>query len=947
MSRPVTFPSPSTSEPSFSEMKLPLERDKLLLSSSNRILSKFIASPLDELIQSTRSLRLPQHDPHEPDLDLRANQTDTTSTTLTGGDPFFGESLMSMSYSYAISNSNRHCLANGDKKHGFYDSSLEASFFRGLNCSLGETQTEELMATTKRNPNKSLITISTSTAEVLTVNKHACRLWGVSSKELVGVPVTSLLSQNLSGIGASKMEFWDEVLSSKGEVVKINGKIMKALTAKGEVSVSVWLKRLPARSGDKNRENERAIIVIEPVELTMAVLQVDAHGKICDFEAWVPTLFGYENEKELTGQQLSLIIPSLNSPLEIPQTDDGVPVTGKTKSGTFFPLILDLMVAREFLDQGASVLLSLNALFPIAITVFRSVSGLVSLKENGTIYGCNHNFSSFIFGYGDVELRDEFITKVIPDFYEQVDLLDDEFALEQTNYSSIFDQTQGSDLFSASLISNTSNRMHVMRHIATPPLLNSSLTQTLNKNTSIHDTSHMSPSSRPTKINQLISQKMDDSPSDNSPTQPSISQRCSTPSFNPMDLSNSISDSITTPTIAAIPEGSFSTKALHKNGSQLAVDVQIRKVPLSGGKLLVCLWVSRVEDDQRAKIALNMSQSVKAQKSIEEEKTFSPQKYVPNNVAPESGEFIKRFIPLREIGSGAFGHVNLCRRIGIDEIVVVKFLCKSKVFQESWIEDKDLGRVPKEILVLSRLKHDKIVDLLEVYENLSYYQLVMRKHGDGMDLFDFIELHPLLDEILLSYIFRQIVDAVAYLHSCNVAHRDIKDENVIIDEDFNIRLIDFGSADFMEEGKLFATFCGTMEYCSPEILLGNKYYGPELEVWTMGIILYTMTFFENPYVDVEEAISGQLNLPFRVSAKLTQLIFQVLDPNPKSRASVTQLLANEWTYQPVDIKKYHFFAVMRGQAGHDTSSFIEAELPSDTTTPKISSRYQYVKSESC
>jgi PAS domain-containing serine/threonine kinase len=67
----------------------------------------------------------------------------------------------------------------------------------------------------------------------------------------------------------------------------------------------------------------------------------------------------------------------------------------------------------------------------------------------------------------------------------------------------------------------------------------------------------------------------------------------------------------------------------------------------------------------------------------------------------------------------------------------------------------------------------------------------------------------------------QLVSAIAYLHELKIVHRDVKDENVIIDEHFNIRLIDFGSATFREPGKLFAIFCGTMEFCSPEVLLGN------------------------------------------------------------------------------------------------------------------------------
>ena len=137
MSRPTTLPSPSTGEPSFSE--LALERDKLNFSSTNRILNKSLASPLDELIQSTRYFRIAQHEPEQDtEPDLQSNQTGTTSTTLTGGDPFFGESLMSVSYSYALANNTRHSLVSGDKRHGCYDLTLETSFFRGLNCSLGK-----------------------------------------------------------------------------------------------------------------------------------------------------------------------------------------------------------------------------------------------------------------------------------------------------------------------------------------------------------------------------------------------------------------------------------------------------------------------------------------------------------------------------------------------------------------------------------------------------------------------------------------------------------------------------------------------------------------------------------------------------------------------------------------------------------------------------------------
>lgn len=65
------------------------------------------------------------------------------------------------------------------------------------------------------------------------------------------------------------------------------------------------------------------------------------------------------------------------------------------------------------------------------------------------------------------------------------------------------------------------------------------------------------------------------------------------------------------------------------------------------------------------------------------------------------------------------------------------------------------------------------------------------------------------------------MSAVGYLHAKSIVHRDIKDENVVIAEDFSVKLIDFGSAAYVESGRLFYTFCGTIEYCAPEVLMGN------------------------------------------------------------------------------------------------------------------------------
>jgi len=115
------------------------------------------------------------------------------------------------------------------------------------------------------------------------------------------------------------------------------------------------------------------------------------------------------------------------------------------------------------------------------------------------------------------------------------------------------------------------------------------------------------------------------------------------------------------------------------------------------------------------------------------------------------------------------------------------------------------------------------------------------------------------------YLLFQISQAVEYLHSLSILHRDIKDENVIIDNKFHVKLIDFGSATVRHDNILFSTFYGTTDYCSPEVLAGNKYAGPELEMWSMGVTLYILIFFENPFMDIEDTIRALLIFPKALS----------------------------------------------------------------------------------
>ena len=279
-------------------------------------------------------------------------------------------------------------------------------------------------------------------------------------------------------------------------------------------------------------------------------------------------------------------------------------------------------------------------------------------------------------------------------------------------------------------------------------------------------------------------------------------------------------------------------------------------------------------------------------------------------VHPEEG-FDHAYFAQDELGRGSFGFVKKCTHIESGVAYVVKFIRKDKILSESWdptdesvVALPDLqggvkpGMTPREVHLLLKLSHGNVIKAVDLLQNVDYYHLVMESHdvngATAFDLFEFIDTNPDVDEQIASYVFRQVVDAVAYLHSQNVVHRDIKDENVILNEHLHARLIDFGSAAYMESGKVFDTFCGTIEYCAPEVLEGNPYPGPELEVFSLGVTLYTLMCGENPFMDVEETIRGGITILRDVSPACTELVMQILEPNPTHRITIPQLQHHPW-----------------------------------------------------
>ncbi|WVO15767.1 hypothetical protein L204_103429 [Cryptococcus depauperatus] len=163
--------------------------------------------------------------------------------------------------------------------------------------------------------------------------------------------------------------------------------------------------------------------------------------------------------------------------------------------------------------------------------------------------------------------------------------------------------------------------------------------------------------------------------------------------------------------------------------------------------------------------------------------------------------------------------------------------------------------IAEEIKSSPQRGHPNICKLLDFFEDKEFYYLVMPRFGTGLDLFDRVESQPSgLESFEVRSLVGQLTDAVRFLHANGIVHRDIKDENVILDGSGHCQLIDFGSAAHWRPGKKWDTFSGTLHYASPEILRGEMYGGKEQDIWALGVVAYVLLVGETPFSDLPDEV---------------------------------------------------------------------------------------------
>ncbi|XP_071323386.1 MAP/microtubule affinity-regulating kinase 3-like isoform X2 [Trachinotus anak] len=197
------------------------------------------------------------------------------------------------------------------------------------------------------------------------------------------------------------------------------------------------------------------------------------------------------------------------------------------------------------------------------------------------------------------------------------------------------------------------------------------------------------------------------------------------------------------------------------------------------------------------------------------------------------------------------------------------------------------------------LNHPNIVKLFEVIETEKTLYLVM-EYASGGEVFDYLVAHGRMKEKEARAKFRQIVSAVQYCHQKHIVHRDLKAENLLLDADMNIKIADFGfSNEFTVGGKL-DTFCGSPPYAAPELFQGKKYDGPEVDVWSLGVILYTLVSGSLPFDGQnlkelrERVLRGKYRIPFYMSTDCENLLKRFLVLNPGKRGTLEQIMKDRW-----------------------------------------------------
>jgi len=277
---------------------------------------------------------------------------------------------------------------------------------------------------------------------------------------------------------------------------------------------------------------------------------------------------------------------------------------------------------------------------------------------------------------------------------------------------------------------------------------------------------------------------------------------------------------------------------------------------------------------------------------------------LPENIMKEAGPPSKQkkkraslngeYIVGKELGKGSSGTVSMAINRTTGEIVAVKTVPKEVLSVEAEV------RLRREYALMKVLHHPNLIKLTDVLENPQEIIIIMEYASHG-DLFEYIvtQENQRLTEKLARPIFFQIALGVQYLHSQGFIHRDLKPENILMTDEGRVFIADLGFGTSWHPKKVSRTQCGSLMYASPEIVGNKEYVGPEVDVWSLGVLLYAMTTGRHPFHGNDENVrrtilEGSFKAQPYFSPELVDLLQNTLKVDRKQRFSVDQIVEHPW-----------------------------------------------------
>uniref|UniRef100_A0A9J2P6R5 non-specific serine/threonine protein kinase n=1 Tax=Ascaris lumbricoides TaxID=6252 RepID=A0A9J2P6R5_ASCLU len=296
---------------------------------------------------------------------------------------------------------------------------------------------------------------------------------------------------------------------------------------------------------------------------------------------------------------------------------------------------------------------------------------------------------------------------------------------------------------------------------------------------------------------------------------------------------------------------------------------------------------------------------------------------------------IGHYILQQTLGVGTFGKV----KVGIHEATGYKVAVK--ILNRQKIKSLDVvGKIRREIQNLSLFRHPHIIRLYQVISTPTDIFMIM-EYVSGGELFDYIVKHGRLKTPEARRFFQQIISGVDYCHRHMVVHRDLKPENLLLDDKNNVKIADFGLSNIMTDGDFLRTSCGSPNYAAPEVISGKLYAGPEVDVWSCGVILYALLCGTLPFDDehvptlfrkikgthlspVKTNIAGIFPIPDYLEKPLVNLLLHMLQVDPMKRATIKDVIQHEWFQK--DLPAYLFPPINESEA-----SIVDIEAVKEVT----------------